>query len=202
MTPRALLYQPDPHSVSLLCNNVLLFLFSSPSPLSSLVVSRVYPCGSVQQDWPLLHPPFLLPVILPAPPDSEPHPCCVPVLWHREFARWKVRNTAIERRDLLHNPLPLMPEFQRSIRLLGRRPTTQQFIDTIIKKYGTHLLISATLGGRWQPGLFSDEGGCGELVKALGSAGNVSSLAWSSWSESSRGYGSGDGTRASVTREN
>lgn len=44
-----------------------------------------------------------------------------------------------------------MPEFQRSIRLLGRRPTTQQFIDTIIKKYGTHLLISATLGGRSAP---------------------------------------------------
>jgi hypothetical protein len=59
-----------------------------------------------------------------------------------------VRNTAIERRDLVRHPLPLMPEFQRSIRLLGRRPTTQQFIDTIIKKYGTHLLISATLGGR------------------------------------------------------
>ncbi|XP_048678851.1 BMP/retinoic acid-inducible neural-specific protein 1 isoform X2 [Lepidochelys kempii] len=66
---------------------------------------------------------------------------------YREFARWKVRNTAIERRDLLRNPVPLMPEFQRSIRLLGRRPTTQQFIDTIIKKYGTHILISATLGG-------------------------------------------------------
>uniref|UniRef100_A0A1A8H469 BMP/retinoic acid-inducible neural-specific protein 1 n=1 Tax=Nothobranchius korthausae TaxID=1143690 RepID=A0A1A8H469_9TELE len=66
---------------------------------------------------------------------------------YREFARWKVRNTAIERRDLIQNPLPLMPEFQRSVRLLGRRPTTQQFIDTIIKKYGTHILISATLGG-------------------------------------------------------
>ncbi|KAM7368921.1 hypothetical protein PAMP_013224 [Pampus punctatissimus] len=66
---------------------------------------------------------------------------------HREFARWKVRNTAIERRDLIRNPVPLMPEFQRSVRLLGRRPTTQQFIDTIIKKYGTHILISATLGG-------------------------------------------------------
>lgn len=65
----------------------------------------------------------------------------------REFARWKVRNTAIERRDLVRHPVPLMPEFQRSIRLLGRRPTTQQFIETIIKKYGTHLLISATLGG-------------------------------------------------------
>ncbi|XP_018595874.1 BMP/retinoic acid-inducible neural-specific protein 1 [Scleropages formosus] len=66
---------------------------------------------------------------------------------YREFARWKVRNTAIERRDLIRNPLPLMPEFQRSMRLLGRRPSTQQFIDTIIKKYGTHILISATLGG-------------------------------------------------------
>ncbi|KAB0373552.1 hypothetical protein FD755_015211 [Muntiacus reevesi] len=70
-----------------------------------------------------------------------------PSLLPREFARWKVRNTAIERRDLVRHPVPLMPEFQRSIRLLGRRPTTQQFIDTIIKKYGTHLLISATLGG-------------------------------------------------------
>lgn len=66
---------------------------------------------------------------------------------YREFARWKVRNTAIERRDLIRHPVPLMPEFQRSVRLLGRRPTTQQFIDTIIKKYGTHILISATLGG-------------------------------------------------------
>ncbi|XP_061071916.1 BMP/retinoic acid-inducible neural-specific protein 1 [Conger conger] len=66
---------------------------------------------------------------------------------YREFARWKVRNTAIERRDLIRNPVPLMPEFQRSVRLLGRRPSTQQFIDTIIKKYGTHVLISATLGG-------------------------------------------------------
>lgn len=44
-----------------------------------------------------------------------------------------------------------MPEFQRSVRLLGRRPTTQQFIDTIIKKYGTHILISATLGGKNAP---------------------------------------------------
>lgn len=157
MTPRAPPHQPDPCSLWLLCSNVSLFLFSSPSPLSSLVTSCVCPHGGVQQDWPLLHPPPLPPVTLPAPPDWEPHPCCVAVLWHREFARWKVRNTAIERRDLLHNPLPLMPEFQRSIRLLGRRPTTQQFIDTIIKKYGTHLLISATLGGRWHlalaPGL-------------------------------------------------
>lgn len=79
-------------------------------------------------------------------------PCSHVPAWfcvlNREFARWKVRNTAIERRDLIRNPVPLMPDFQRSVRLLGRRPTTQQFIDTIIKKYGTHLLISATLGGK------------------------------------------------------
>ncbi|TRY60796.1 hypothetical protein DNTS_033329, partial [Danionella cerebrum] len=69
------------------------------------------------------------------------------VCLYREFARWKVRNTAVERRDLSRDPLPLMPDFQRSLRLLGRRPSTQHFIDTIIKKYGTHILISATLGG-------------------------------------------------------
>ncbi|KAI4542582.1 hypothetical protein MG293_007961 [Ovis ammon polii] len=75
----------------------------------------------------------------------------------QEFARWKVRNTAIERRDLVRHPVPLMPEFQRSIRLLGRRPTTQQFIDTIIKKYGTHLLISATLGGEEALTMYMDK---------------------------------------------
>ncbi|XP_060056035.1 BMP/retinoic acid-inducible neural-specific protein 1 isoform X2 [Erinaceus europaeus] len=76
---------------------------------------------------------------------------------YREFARWKVRNIAIERRDLVRHPVPLMPEFQRSIRLLGRRPTTQQFIDTIIKKYGTHLLISATLGGEEALTMYMDK---------------------------------------------
>ncbi|TSL28259.1 BMP/retinoic acid-inducible neural-specific protein 1 [Bagarius yarrelli] len=62
------------------------------------------------------------------------------LLFSVEFARWKVRNTAIERRDLISNPVPLMPEFQRSMRLLGRRPSTQHFIDTIIKKYGEEAL--------------------------------------------------------------
>jgi len=152
------------------CYCAVMSHFSSslpPALLSSLVASRVYPCGGVQRDCTLYYPPSLPSVLLPAPLDSKPHPCCVPVLSRREFARWKVRNTAIERRDLLHNPLPLMPEFQRSIRLLGRRPTTQQFIDTIIKKYGTHILISATLGGRWQPELFSYVGVSGRVVEAL-----------------------------------
>lgn len=69
----------------------------------------------------------------------------------REFGRWKVSNLAVERRDFLESPLPLTPEFVRNIRLLGRRPTTQMITDNLIRKYGTHFLLSATLGGKHQP---------------------------------------------------
>ncbi|VTJ66951.1 Hypothetical predicted protein, partial [Marmota monax] len=63
-----------------------------------------------------------------------------------EFGRWKVNNLAVERRNFLGSPLPLAPEFFRNIRLLGRRPTLQQITENLIKKYGTHFLLSATLG--------------------------------------------------------
>lgn len=43
--------------------------------------------------------------------------------------------------------LPLDPDFQHTIRQLGRRPTLQAITESLIKKYGTHLLVSATLGG-------------------------------------------------------
>ncbi|MBN3270428.1 BRNP3 protein, partial [Polyodon spathula] len=66
---------------------------------------------------------------------------------YREFGRWKVNSLAVERRDFLGSPLPLSPEFITSIRLLGRRPSLQKITENIIKKYGTHLLLSATLGG-------------------------------------------------------
>uniref|UniRef100_A0A8D2L5Z7 BMP/retinoic acid inducible neural specific 2 n=1 Tax=Varanus komodoensis TaxID=61221 RepID=A0A8D2L5Z7_VARKO len=66
---------------------------------------------------------------------------------YREFARWKVNNLALERRDFFGLPLPLAPEFIRNIRLLGRRPSLQQITENLIKKYGTHFLLSATLGG-------------------------------------------------------
>lgn len=69
----------------------------------------------------------------------------------REFGRWKVNNLAVERRDFLESPLPLTPEFIRNIRLLGRRPTTQTITDNLIRKYGTHFLLSATLGGKQTP---------------------------------------------------
>lgn len=66
----------------------------------------------------------------------------------REFARWKVNNLVLERKDFFSLPLPLAPEFIRNIRLLGRRPNLQQVTENLIKKYGTHFLLSATLGGK------------------------------------------------------
>ncbi|MGH0168017.1 UNVERIFIED_CONTAM: hypothetical protein FKN15_053811 [Acipenser sinensis] len=66
---------------------------------------------------------------------------------YREFGRWKVNRLAVERRDFLGSPLPLSPEFITSLRLLGRRPSLQKITENIIKKYGTHLLLAATLGG-------------------------------------------------------
>ncbi|XP_029488912.1 BMP/retinoic acid-inducible neural-specific protein 3-like [Oncorhynchus nerka] len=76
---------------------------------------------------------------------------------YREFGRWKVNNLAVERRDFLESPLPLTPEFIRNIRLLGRRPTTQLITDNLIRKYGTHFLLSATLGGEEALTIFVDK---------------------------------------------
>ncbi|GAB1285583.1 BMP/retinoic acid-inducible neural-specific protein 2 [Apodemus speciosus] len=59
---------------------------------------------------------------------------------YREFARWKVNNLALERKDFFSLPLPLAPEFVRNIRLLGRRPNLQQVTENLIKKYGEESL--------------------------------------------------------------
>ncbi|RXM31860.1 BMP/retinoic acid-inducible neural-specific protein 3 [Acipenser ruthenus] len=66
---------------------------------------------------------------------------------YREFSHWKVNNLAAERRDYFKAPLPLTPEFIRNLRLLGRRPSLQQINENLIRKYGTHFLVSAILGG-------------------------------------------------------
>ncbi|XP_048353602.1 BMP/retinoic acid-inducible neural-specific protein 2 [Sphaerodactylus townsendi] len=76
---------------------------------------------------------------------------------YREFARWKVNNLALERKDFFSLPLPLAPEFIRNIRLMGRRPSLQQITETLIKKYGTHFLLSATLGGEESLTIFVDK---------------------------------------------
>ncbi|KAJ3594982.1 hypothetical protein NHX12_004287, partial [Muraenolepis orangiensis] len=76
---------------------------------------------------------------------------------YREFSHWKVTSLVTEKRDVLRAPLPLAPEFLRNLRLLGRRPTLQQINENLIKKYGTHFLVSATLGGEESLTIFLDK---------------------------------------------
>ncbi|NXC41092.1 BRNP2 protein, partial [Penelope pileata] len=94
---------------------------------------------------------------------------------YREFARWKVNNLALERKDFFSLPLPLAPEFIRNIRLLGRRPSLQQVTDSIIKKYGTHFLLAATLGGEESLTIFVDKRKLSHRAEPSG-AGNSSAV--------------------------
>ncbi|XP_009319018.1 PREDICTED: BMP/retinoic acid-inducible neural-specific protein 2 [Pygoscelis adeliae] len=89
-----------------------------------------------------------------------------------EFARWKVNNLALERKDFFSLPLPLAPEFIRNIRLLGRRPSPQQITDSLIKKYGTHFLLAATLGGEESLTIFVDKRKLSRRAEPAGGAGN------------------------------
>ncbi|TWW58319.1 BMP/retinoic acid-inducible neural-specific protein 3 DBCCR1-like protein 1 [Takifugu flavidus] len=94
----------------------------------------------------------------------------------QEFGRWKVSNLAVERRDFLESPLPLTPEFIRNIRLLGRRPTTQMITDNLIRKYGTHFLLSATLGGEEALTIFVDKRKLSKKAEVSDYAGNSSTV--------------------------
>ncbi|XP_059201304.1 BMP/retinoic acid-inducible neural-specific protein 3-like [Centropristis striata] len=80
---------------------------------------------------------------------------------YREFGRWKVNSLAVEKRDGFGGSgglaLPLDPDFMHTIRQLGRRPTLQTITESLIKKYGTHLLVSATLGGEESLTIFVDK---------------------------------------------
>uniref|UniRef100_A0A8C9PL79 BMP/retinoic acid inducible neural specific 2 n=1 Tax=Spermophilus dauricus TaxID=99837 RepID=A0A8C9PL79_SPEDA len=89
---------------------------------------------------------------------------------YREFARWKVNNLALERKDFFSLPLPLAPEFVRNIRLLGRRPNLQQVTENLIKKYGTHFLLSATLGGEESLTIFVDKRKLSRKAETAGGA--------------------------------
>ncbi|KAM6415005.1 BMP/retinoic acid-inducible neural-specific protein 2 [Rhynochetos jubatus] len=95
---------------------------------------------------------------------------------YREFARWKVNNLALERKDFFSLPLPLAPEFIRNIRLLGRRPSPQQITDSLIKKYGTHFLLAATLGGEESLTIFVDKRKLSRRMESAGGAGNSSGV--------------------------
>ncbi|XP_062458139.1 BMP/retinoic acid-inducible neural-specific protein 2 [Pezoporus occidentalis] len=95
---------------------------------------------------------------------------------YREFARWKVNNLALERKDFFSLPLPLAPEFIRNIRLLGRRPSAQQITDSLIRKYGTHFLLAATLGGEESLTIFVDKRKLSRRAEPTGVAGNSSGV--------------------------
>ncbi|NXI88670.1 BRNP2 protein, partial [Rhipidura dahli] len=95
---------------------------------------------------------------------------------YREFARWKVNNLALERKDFFSLPLPLAPEFIRNIRLLGRRPSPQQITESLIKKYGTHFLLAATLGGEESLTIFVDKRKLSRRAEPAGGAGNSSGV--------------------------
>ncbi|XP_047231716.1 BMP/retinoic acid-inducible neural-specific protein 3 [Girardinichthys multiradiatus] len=76
---------------------------------------------------------------------------------YREFGRWKVNSLALERQENNGFSLPLDPEFLQTIRQLGRRPSLSTITDNIIRKYGTHFLLSATLGGEESLMIFVDK---------------------------------------------
>ncbi|KAL3988197.1 leucine-rich repeat and fibronectin type-III domain-containing protein 5 [Sarotherodon galilaeus] len=80
---------------------------------------------------------------------------------YREFGRWKVNSLAVEKLDNFGGgsglALPLDPDFVHAIRQLGRRPTLQMITESLIKKYGTHFLLSATLGGEESLTIFVDK---------------------------------------------
>ncbi|CAN8217867.1 unnamed protein product [Coccothraustes coccothraustes] len=95
---------------------------------------------------------------------------------YREFARWKVNNLALERKDFFSLPLPLAPEFIRNIRLLGRRPSPQQITDSLIKKYGTHFLLAATLGGEESLTIFVDKRKLSRRAEPAAGPGNSSGV--------------------------
>lgn len=80
---------------------------------------------------------------------------------YREFGRWKVNSLAVEKRDssLGSGGLapPLDPEFTQAVRQLGRRPSLQSITESLIKKYGTHVLVAATLGGEESLTIFVDK---------------------------------------------
>ncbi|XP_054622843.1 BMP/retinoic acid-inducible neural-specific protein 3-like isoform X2 [Dunckerocampus dactyliophorus] len=61
-----------------------------------------------------------------------------------------------------------------TIRQLGRRPTLQTITESLIKKYGTHLLLAATLGGEESLTIFVDKRKLGQESSAVSAEGGKS----------------------------
>ncbi|KAK0147713.1 BMP/retinoic acid-inducible neural-specific protein 3 [Merluccius polli] len=92
---------------------------------------------------------------------------------YREFGRWKVNSLAVEKPGRFGSrggsAPPLDPEFTQAIRRLGRRPSLQTITENIIRKYGTHILLSATLGGEESLTIFVDKRKLSQETSSAGS---------------------------------
>ncbi|XP_051990311.1 BMP/retinoic acid-inducible neural-specific protein 3 [Xyrauchen texanus] len=95
---------------------------------------------------------------------------------YREFGRWKVNSLAAERQEGNGVAVPFDPDFIHNIRLLGRRPSLQKITDNIIKKYGTHFLLSATLGGEESLTIFVDKSKLSSGQRNGGASNNTAGL--------------------------
>ncbi|CAM9109776.1 unnamed protein product [Lampetra planeri] len=105
----------------------------------------------------------------PQSSDEEKH-------YEGSFGRWKVNSLALERQENNGFSLPLDPEFLQAIRQLGRRPSLSAITDNIIRKYGTHFLLSATLGGEESLMIFVDKRKLSRTVDVSESNGTAVSL--------------------------
>ncbi|RMC08215.1 hypothetical protein DUI87_14456 [Hirundo rustica rustica] len=128
----------------------------------------------------------------PRPPPLPPHPplssARAPLDWlltdrgpfyrAQEYVDFteRYRQGFTTRYRIYSLPLPLAPEFIRNIRLLGRRPSPQQITDSLIKKYGTHFLLAATLGGEESLTIFVDKRKLSRRAEPAAGAGNSSGV--------------------------
>ncbi|XP_030647503.1 BMP/retinoic acid-inducible neural-specific protein 3 [Chanos chanos] len=95
---------------------------------------------------------------------------------YREFGRWRVNSLVLERQESHGLALPLDPEFMQTIRQLGRRPTLSAITENIIRKYGTHFLLSGTLGGEEALTIFVDKRRLSKTTDATDSNGTAVTL--------------------------
>uniref|UniRef100_UPI00358EA015 BMP/retinoic acid-inducible neural-specific protein 2-like n=1 Tax=Myxine glutinosa TaxID=7769 RepID=UPI00358EA015 len=81
---------------------------------------------------------------------------------HREFARWKVNNVAVSHDGAIGGmevrAPGLSPGFLEALRGLGRRPQQGALLDGLVRRFGTHLLLSGTLGGEESLTVFVEHG--------------------------------------------
>ncbi|XP_019641057.1 PREDICTED: BMP/retinoic acid-inducible neural-specific protein 1-like [Branchiostoma belcheri] len=65
----------------------------------------------------------------------------------RQYTKWIVHNLASHRNPEEESIADLDPGFIAAVLSLGERPSRAQLIETVIRPYGTHYVVSGALGG-------------------------------------------------------